>query len=227
MTVDRRHTSPGTARRDGAEGTQAGTRRASGATAGWERRSAGRRSAGRDRGQTTLDFAVGVSIFLIALTGVLLFIPGTLEPFTEGGQDNIVTANRLADQLSEGTLGDPKNPHVLNTSCAIRFFSDQTPGCHYSGATLKDRVGVLDRTNLNISLQSNYTADDSGEETLCWEDGRGLNETDELSCDTVFAIGETPPERSSKVVTARRVVTVNRTAEPRNRTDVTLIVEVW
>ena len=33
------------------------------------------------RGQTTLDFAIGVSVFLIVVAFVLAFVPGMVQPF--------------------------------------------------------------------------------------------------------------------------------------------------
>lgn len=186
------------------------------------------RPADGARGQTTLDFTVGVSIFLLVLISIFLFIPGTLEPFTQGSQEEIVTVNRVADQLSEGQLGNPATPHILNTTCTVAFFKGVTPapnGCHFTGQNLTARVGVKPRQNVNVSIEGNVTETSSdGATLLCWHKQPGPNkliERDEpASCDTLLATGPTPPENSGTSVTSRRVVTINGT-------NTRLIVEMW
>lgn len=46
-----------------------------------------------------MDNAVGVRVLLLTLA-TFLFVPGALGVFTEGGQDNIGSANRVAFGLS-------------------------------------------------------------------------------------------------------------------------------
>lgn len=182
------------------------------------------------RGQTTLDFTAGMSVFLLVLVAVLLFIPGTLQPFTQGDQDNIVAANRVADELSEGLLGNPASPHVLNTSCTIEFFDgDGSSGnCRFSGSDIRSRVGLARSQFVNVSLRGNVTDTQTGKELLCWSDGGQLVERSQTAnCETLLAAGQDPPERSGSAVTARRVVTINRSAGSAETVDVALVVEVW
>ena len=178
-----------------------------------------------------------MSVFLIVLIAVLLFIPGTLEPFTKGAQDNIVTSNRIADALSEGLLGDPSSPHIVNGTCTIEFFenTDGEPldGCRFTGESLEERVGVKDRQLVNVTLQGNLSSDGGKEDVLCWDertdDPNLLVEqgNDSYGCDTRFAVGSTPPNRADATVTARRVVSMNRSAGSDDKVDVALVVEVW
>lgn len=188
-------------------------------------------SADTARGQTTLDFTVGVSIFLLVLISIFLFVPGTLEPFTQGSQEEIVTVNRVADQLSEGQLGDPATPHILDTSCTVAFFQDTSPAdCRFSGPNLTARVGVKPRQNVNVTIEGNVTeTSDDGADLLCWDKEPGPNrliERDEgasdpaKDCDTLLAIGPTAPDSAGTSVTSRRVVTINGT-------NTRLIVEMW
>ncbi len=177
-----------------------------------------------------------MSVFLIILIAVLLFIPGSLEPFTKGAQDNIVTSNRVGDQLSEGLLGDPSSPHVVNASCTIAFFEDRTPGhgeCRFTGSTLQERIGVQDRRLVNVSVQGNLSANGGQEGILCWDENGndpGLlveQSNASQSCDTQLAIGSTPPQQADATVTARRVISINESANSTEKVDVALIVEVW
>lgn len=201
---------------------------AGGGRVGRNQRAQRHRDASPVRGQTTIDFTVGVTLFLLALTSVFLFIPGTIQPFTEGGQEEIITANRVADSLSEGLLGDPGQPHVLNGTCTRDFFNDlNSDYCRFEGSTLTERIGIKDRQRVNISMKSNVSADDSGDEILCWDEDDGPTprfiEKDSSDCDsgeTRMAIGPIPPNGSGNSVTAQRIVDVNGT-------DATLLVEMW
>lgn len=174
-----------------------------------------------------------MSVFLIVLISVLLFIPGTLEPFTQGGQDDIVTANRIGDQLAEGTLGSPSEPHVLNATCTRFFFRGEDKSfCRYSGDTLQERLGVQDRRFVNITLRGDINGS-KGEAILCWGEPTAGHprlferRVDPASCETRFAIGPNPTNNERSTVTARRVVTLNRSAGSSNKTAVALVVEVW
>ena len=81
-----------------------------------------------DRGQTTLDFAVGVSVFLLTAIFVLTFVPGMLEPFEEGTQEEISAADRIATDLVEETLASPDRPNLLDRECAVIFFESRQDG---------------------------------------------------------------------------------------------------
>lgn len=175
------------------------------------------------RGQTTLDFAVGVSLFLLALMAVFLFIPGTIGPFVQGGQEEIVSSNRVASSLSEGLLGDAATPHILDTACTVDFFGGAAAtGCNFGSGTLTESLGLTDRQRVNVTLQANLSADGDGADILCW-DGSGFHEVD-VGCsggtNVVMSRGEAAPTAFGTAVTARRIVSVNQT-------QVTLLVEMW
>lgn len=91
------------------------------------------RVMGADRGQTTLDFAIGISVFLITVAFVLAFIPGMLQPFTGGLEEETVAVNRVADSLSQGMLGDPAEPNTLDRECTVIFFENQDDSSLDSG----------------------------------------------------------------------------------------------
>ncbi|MCU4716611.1 DUF7287 family protein [Halapricum hydrolyticum] len=179
------------------------------------------------RGQTTLDFTIGVVIFLTVLAGVFLFVPGTLQPFEEGGQEDLVTANRVADQLAEQSLGEPTTPHVLSDDCTVAFFNTSvTPPaeCGYDGATLSERLGLGDRQFVNVTIREGGTDGSGTSEPLCWNGselpGERLESADDCDSNTTtLAIGSTPVE-SQSTVTARRVVELDGQ-------DVFLVVVLW
>lgn len=177
---------------------------------------------GVGRGQTTLDFTVGVTLFLLVLATIFLFVPGQLQPFTQGGQEDIVTVNRVADDLSEQALGDPQTPHVLNETCTVEFFTGvgDPAGCQYSGSSLNERIGVADRRSVNVSIRGNPdTGGDQTDDYLCW-DTSDEKLRDCGSGDELLAVGDPAASSGQSSVTARRVVELDGT-------DVYLVVEMW
>lgn len=162
-----------------------------------------------------------MSLFLVSLIAILLFVTGTMAPFTGSGQEHIGVADRVASSLTEGQLGDPARPHVLNSTCTVAFFEDTSPDyCNYSGASLTERVGVVQWQLLNVTVQADLTAG-PGDETACWdatdESVVALGSTD---CDVALSAGPRPVQSSGNTVTARRVVTIDGR-------DAILRVEVW
>jgi hypothetical protein len=93
---------------------------------------------GRSRGQTTLDFAVGMSLFLISVAFVISFTPNLIQPFADSGTEDTIIANRVASQLVEGTLADPGKPYVLDKACTVAFFAPEHADGEVDGDDLND-----------------------------------------------------------------------------------------
>jgi hypothetical protein len=181
----------------------------------------------RNRGQTTLDFTIGVTIFVVVLAGVFLFVPGTLEPFEEGGQEDIVTVNRVGDQLTEHLLATPTEPYILDEECAVTFFEDppSSPSeCEYSGGSLQTRIGHGDFQFVNVSIRGSVSGS-SNVEQLCYDsanpDGSRLESGSDCGepADTRLTVGSNPAGVQSSV-TARRVVELDGQ-------EVFLVVKLW
>jgi len=118
--------------------------------------------AGRSRAQTTLDFAVGMSIFLLTVAFVFTFAPNIAEPFSDSGTENTVTANRAASQLVEGTLASPDRPYVLDKACTIAFFvPENLDGDPDNNQDLNDSNDDVIRSNLfNVENDTIWTGND-------------------------------------------------------------------
>lgn len=84
------------------------------------------RSRPNDRAQTTMDFVVGVSVFLLVVVFVVAFVPGIFEPFASS--DRTQTSDRLAATLTGDALGDPATPGALNATCTWSFFRQVQTG---------------------------------------------------------------------------------------------------
>jgi len=179
------------------------------------------------RGQTTLDFTIGISVFIAVIVFVFAFIPGILTPFTAVNEDQTVAVGAVADDLSLGRLGSPSEPYVLDAACTVAFFGN-TAGCGFSPGPMEEQLGVGPGTSVNVSLFGNLTNDgvDEHADPLCWNegatDGEGeLRELDEVgSCDVPLVRGGTPPPDNDATIAARRVVTLGGEG-------VTLKVVMW
>jgi len=184
-----------------------------------------------NRGQTTIDFAIGVSVFLAVLLFIFLFLPGILSPFTASAQDETVSANRAADQLASGMLASPSEPYVLDSYCTVAFFENKNADCQFQKGNIESQLGV-DTTYqfVNVSLRGNLTAPSGTQEYMCWDgDGPDTGLVNTSTCDespgsddpddTHFTRGD-PVPTSQASVTSVRVVTIDGH-------DVTLYVEMW
>jgi hypothetical protein len=164
-----------------------------------------------DRAQTTLDFAVGVSVFLGVVAFAFAFAPTMFAPFDSDTGVNSVVADRSADRLAADALVDsPDDPTVLDGDCTRRFFNGSLPipsDCRYDTTDLGDALGVGARTQVNVTVEN-----DTGIRHLG---------------DTRLAAGD-PTTTTADVVVARRVVLLpgsDDAAYPRERNQ--LLVRVW
>jgi hypothetical protein len=178
------------------------------------------------RGQTTIDFAVGMSIFLLALAFVFVFVPGMLEPFDAGTQSETVTVNRVADDLTQRTLGNASQPYKLSSRCTRGLFEDSPPtDCRYSDGTMAERVGVSQRVPVNVTIRGDPSGDGASE-MLCWEATaeryveRSNPDCGDEAGDLLLTRGPRPGGSGGKTVAARRVALLDGE-------DVTVEVVMW
>jgi hypothetical protein len=175
------------------------------------------------RGQTTLDFAIGVSLFILVLLFVFTFIPGTLQPFTQGAQEETVASNRVADLLVKDLLVEDERAYVVDGHCTavlLGGLSGSGTDCGFDGGTLAARLDLPDRQFVNVTIHGNVTAA-PGDELLCWDDSAGeVVAASDSSCDTVYTGGGNAPEDRGSTVTSRRIVSIEGV-------DAALEVRMW
>ncbi|WP_336361365.1 DUF7287 family protein [Haladaptatus sp. ZSTT2] len=170
-----------------------------------------------ERAQTSMDFLVGMSMFLIIVIFVLSFVPGLIEPFNDSVQEDTVTVDRVATQLSKGMLGSTDEPFILDAQCTEAFFGDTDPGdCNFdTGTPVEDRFGLSSTQQLNVTIERDTDGD--GDREIVQMDGAG-NIVD--SGGILLREGRNPPTSTGSVVVARRVVYLDGH-------DVSLIVRMW
>jgi hypothetical protein len=115
-----------------------------------------RAASGPDRGQTTLDFAVAMSIFLVTVLFVLAYAPTMFDPFAGGSGTKLVVADRAATTLSADVLAvSTAEPGVLSAGCVAGFF-DQSVGDDDCSTTANldglDETLSLDGRNANVTI---------------------------------------------------------------------------
>jgi len=183
-----------------------------------------------NRAQTPLDLAIAMGIFLIAVTFVFTFMPSLTAPFVEGDQDRSITADRVASHLSEGGLGDPEEPFVLEDACAADFFDGTAnPDCGYSGSSFYERIGVNDdRLNAKVTIEQIDPSETGAARTrtVCIDGSDEVIHEDAGSCVNEFVAGDEPTDADS-IVVARRIVTIPGCSFGTASCDATLKVRVW
>jgi hypothetical protein len=162
-----------------------------------------------DRAQTTLDFAIGMSVFLGVVVFAFGIVPTMFAPFDSDTGTDAVVSDRAADRLAADALAEsPSSPSILNGTCTQSFFDGSSPGpCRYGTADLHDSLGVGTTVKVNVTISN-----DSGIRTLGG---------------TRLARGRSPSSVSD-VVVARRTVSLPRSlgvAEEREQNR--LLVRVW
>ena len=161
---------------------------------------------GRDRGQTILDYSVGVSVFLAAIIFVVAFIPSMFAPFDDSTGGASSTADRAVDRLTlDVLLTTPRSPGELDEICTEGFFNGTVPSdCRYSTAAsstsaLRTVLGLGATTDVNVTVRN-----ETGIRTLGG---------------TKLAAGETASSVANPVVAKRSVLL----AGEQNR----VVVRVW
>jgi hypothetical protein len=169
------------------------------------------------RGQTTLDFATGISIFLFAMLFVFAFIPGVLTPFTTTAQEETVTANRVADLVATDIVTAPGQPYLLDGACTAALLnsslnSSSALDCGFSGGDMRERLDLAQRQSVNITFRG--SPDTGADEILCWDNTseQVVNASNATACDyTLTGQTGTDPSSGDSVVTARRIVSIDGT----------------
>jgi len=131
-----------------------------------------------ERAQTTFDFAVGITLFLLVVSFAFAATPGFLAPYQGSGESEAILSDRVATRMATENLTDGQ-AYVLNGTKVQRLFNDVSAA--------KSELGVKDTYGLNVTLRRE----------------NGTCPADLSTC----ASNETPPE-SASVSRSQRVVTI-------------------
>lgn len=160
-----------------------------------------------DRGQTAIDYAIGIGLFLLAVALVFGLLPG-LNRSVQGAATDRPIADRVADRLTADVIARPPDPAAPNATCTERFYNGTAPGtCPFdrpAAGNLTHVLGVNDTVRVNTTIERNGSLST-------------LNTTGNR---TWLGIGPEPPTSGVPVVVTGRRVLLNGTTRR-------LVVRVW
>ena len=170
---------------------------------------------GGDRGQINFDFAVGVSIVMVAVILAFSFVPGVFGGVTEGRQQSDeVVADRIAENLTERTLETASDTGTLDGPCVRALFDSGYTACGLPDG-VADNIAYEDRF-VHVSVLGN--TDGSGDVTqLYWDPS--ARELTEDSSDIELADGD-DPSNAQEIGVGKRAVTIEGTPAR-------IVVRVW
>ena len=154
------------------------------------------------RGQTLPDFAVGVAVFLLAVTFVFLFIPQLALPFDD--QEQPAVAERVTSDLSYNLLASGEARSELNETCTLAFFEiDDVATC----PTI-DNLSIASTYSVNVTFR-NVSSDAPNSEVCRANTTETIGVCDYGDENDRLATGPTLPDDDRTVATARQRVYVN------------------
>lgn len=116
------------------------------------------------RGQTTLDFAVGMGMFLVTVVFVISYAPTMFDPFAGDAGTQLVVADRAATTLSDDVLAaSTAEPGVLSLGCVAEFFDESIDddGCSTEGDLDNDDIlPAVEHRSYNITIHDLDTSAD-------------------------------------------------------------------
>lgn len=127
----------------------------------------GRGGDGRARGQTTIDYVIGVTLFLLVVAFVFAFVPTTFAPFSSDDGRLLVVADRTADHLTDDLLvAAPTRTATFDAACTTAFFDGDgavPADCRYDedGSDLTTALGVTApgvRVNVTVERDGSVAA---------------------------------------------------------------------
>lgn len=117
------------------------------------------------RGQTTIDYAIGASIFMFVVGGVLLFIPTIFEPLSTSTTTNALVADQTATHITKQLLNSGETTATLDAVCTAAFFGQNTTlddKCEFdTSSSTREMVGVSDSTDISITITNSQPVGDS------------------------------------------------------------------
>lgn len=103
---------------------------------------------GRSRGQTQQDFAVGISVFLLAVLFVFNFVPTTIAPGGAESEARAYTADRVVTAVVSNVT-DTTQANTLDRDRTAAFFDH-----HGDGDSLRANLSLAGSTQANVTLET-------------------------------------------------------------------------
>lgn len=160
-------------------------------------------TASTHRAQSSIDFVIGIGVFFLSLSFVIVLLPELLSPFSmqEGPiVADLAMGTLTADHFSSGQVGR------LDETCVAEFFQGSGTTCSFDASEPTPTItGIPGYYSVNVTLEHNRSSS-PGTEVACY-DGTAV-----LDCSTggePLTRGDPPPVDSGSVWTERTVVSVD------------------
>lgn len=108
-----------------------------------------------DNGQITVDYLVGITIFLLSLVFVFQYTNGLFTPFESSSDEVTMIADRVATTVVEDriSIGDPQTSNMVSSSLMADLFT-QLDTNYISTRNLLGLNGTFFCYDLNVSLEN-------------------------------------------------------------------------
>lgn len=168
------------------------------------------------KAQMSIDFLIGIVIFIGALFFVFQFMSGTILPFAEGANEKTVTVDKVSDSLYYDKMGTDEKGVI-----DLRYLYNESRGEVVSEEKiLKDMNVDTLRHSLNITVVKEDGVGDDDVEVV------GINENGLADLGDEARIGSNIPTTGS-VNKATRVGYVRETAPGTDPETVVVRIRMW
>ena len=119
------------------------------------------------KAQTSIDFLIGMVIFVGALLFVFQFLSGTVLPFTQGANEKTVTVARVSYSLSYDKMGTDEKGVI-----DLRYLYDESEGDVISESELLRDLNIEEsRHSINVTVIREEDAEEDAEIVRITENG--------------------------------------------------------
>ena len=176
------------------------------------------------KAQMSIDFLIGIVIFIGALLFVFQFMSGTVLPFTQGANEKTVTVDRVSDSLYYDKMGTDEKG-VIELSY---LYNEEESRLKTENEILRDLNIDEDRHRLNITVVSEDGVEKTGDEVVQINELGLSQEAAIIGLDPENArIGPDPSLSGSSVNKATRVGYVRQTAGNKEPETVVVNIRMW
>ncbi|UGV39956.1 hypothetical protein J7W08_07445 [Methanococcoides orientis] len=116
-----------------------------------------RKLRGNDEGQVTIDYLIGITIFIVALFFIFQYSAGLFTPFQSNSDEVTLVADRVATSITEMEMsaGDIRTPNLIDSDKTDDYFDTKLSTSGYY--TEIDKLGLrgeYHRYDLNVTLEN-------------------------------------------------------------------------
>lgn len=115
-----------------------------------------RKLRGNDEGQVTIDYLMGITIFIVALFFIFQYSAGLFTPFQSNSDEVTLVADRVATSITEKEIsaGDINTPNLIDGVKTTNYFNVLSSNYENEVDDLGLR-GDYHRYQLNVTLENN------------------------------------------------------------------------